>query len=70
MLNFGPSRMPGTAPPPDASPSEGRGGRKLERSADRLRAYRNTTCRNTIADRLELYKTGGIHKLCEIQEPG
>ena len=48
-------------------------GRKAESrsaAADRLGACRNTTVRNTIAHRLELYKTGGIHKLCEIQGPG
>ena len=33
-------------------------------------AYRLGACRNTIVNRLELYRTGGIHTLCEIQEPG
>jgi hypothetical protein len=49
---------------------KGRNAKSRSAAADRLGACRNTTVRNTIANRLELYKTGGIHKLCEIQGSG
>ena len=49
---------------------KGKGAVNWSAAAYRLGACHNTTCRTTIANRLELYKTGGIHKLCEIQRPG